>query len=82
MNGYETYLTNINNKQQLKIIEEKKTEIKQLASTLRAKQGDGKGPVKKRKSTLRSRRRRRHRKSSRRRRRHRKSSRRRRHRKY
>lgn len=67
MEGYETHLTNINNKQQLKIIEEKKTEIEELASALREKQGDGKGPAKKRKSTRR--RRRRHRKSTRRRRR-------------
>lgn len=69
MEGYETHLTNIKNKQQLKFIKEKKTEIEQLASTLREKQGDGKGPAKKRNSSRRrgSRRRRRHRKSTRRR---------------
>jgi hypothetical protein len=72
MDGYETHLTNINNEQQLEFIRKKKTEIEELASALREKQGDGKGPVKKRKSTRRrgSRRRsRRHRKSTRRRRR-------------
>jgi len=65
MEGYETHLTNIKNKDQLKFIKEKKTEIEQLATALRAKQDEGKGPAKKRKST---RRRRRHRKSTRRRR--------------
>jgi hypothetical protein len=47
MNGYETHLTNINNKEQLQFIKEKKTEIEQLASTLREKQDEGKGPAKK-----------------------------------
>ena len=74
MEGYETYLTNIKNEQQLKFITDKKTEIQALATALREKQSEGKGPAKKRKSTRRRR--------SRRRRRHRKSTRRRRHRKY
>ena len=69
MEGYETHLTNIKNKDQLKFIKKKKTEIEELATALRAKQDEGKGPAKKRKSTRRRRsRRRRHRKSTRRRR--------------
>jgi hypothetical protein len=68
MEGYETHLTNIKNKDQLKFIEKKKTEIEELASALRAKQGEVAGAVKKRKSTRRRRSRRRHRKSTRRRR--------------
>jgi hypothetical protein len=66
MASLEKYLREINSPEQLKFITDKKTEIEQLASALRAKQGDGKGPVKKRKSTRRrgSSRRRRHRKSN------------------
>lgn len=74
MASLEKYLREINSPEQLKIIEEKKTEIEELASALREKQGEGKGPAKKKKSTRRRR--------SRRRRRHKKSTRRRRHRKY
>jgi hypothetical protein len=75
MASLEKYLREINSPEQLKFITDKKTEIEELASALREKQGEGKGPAKKRKSTRR-------RGSRRRRRRHRKSTRRRRHRKY
>ena len=74
MASLEKYLREINSPEQLKFITDKKTEIEALATALREKQGEGKGPVKKRKSTRR--------RGSRRRRRHRKSTRRRRHRKY
>ena len=75
MASLEKYLREINSTEQLKFITDKKTEIEALATALRKKQDEGKGPAKKRKSTRR-------RGSRRRRRRHRKSTRRRRHRKY
>jgi hypothetical protein len=75
MASLEKYLREINSTEQLKFITDKKTEIEALATALREKKSEGKGPAKKRKSTRR-------RGSRRRRRRHRKSTRRRRHRKY
>jgi hypothetical protein len=69
MASLEKYLREINSTEQLKFITDKKTEIEALATALRKKQDEGKGPAKKRKSTRRRRsRRRRHRKSTRRRR--------------
>jgi hypothetical protein len=66
MASLEKYLREINSPEQLKFITDKKTEIEALATALRGKKSEGKGPAKKRKSTRR--RRRLHRKSTRRRR--------------